>query len=182
METSADEESILAVRQVFGTAIRDARRRKGWTQELLAEQLRMRGPSFTQTMVAKVERGARPTPVEEAALFADVLGVPIEELVAAHNAVPSARELHAALKKTRECSDRVKAAVSEHDTARKVLAEEVCRSADYHQSHHAGVTSRELEQVLRLMHDADKEVGSDLQPIVDKRIQDLKKVISGQRK
>lgn len=51
------------------------------TQEVLADCLSEAGFPFTQTMIAKLERGARPTPVEEAIAIANLLETPLLSLL-----------------------------------------------------------------------------------------------------
>ncbi|MFC4903453.1 helix-turn-helix domain-containing protein [Kocuria oceani] len=79
METEGNtgQEARLA----FGAALREHRTRAGLTQDALASLATRRGAPVTQTMVAKVERGARPTPVEEVLAFARALGVPASALL-----------------------------------------------------------------------------------------------------
>lgn len=64
----------------FGSAVRSFRIASDWTQEDLARMLTAKGVKATQTMVAKIERGDRPTPVSEAAVIAGIFGIPIQSL------------------------------------------------------------------------------------------------------
>jgi transcriptional regulator with XRE-family HTH domain len=61
----------------FGEVVRQWRLRREWTQEDVAESLRREGFEMHQTTVAKIERGARPLRVAEAAALADVFEMPI---------------------------------------------------------------------------------------------------------
>lgn len=61
----------------FGEAVRTWRLDRKWSQEDLAERLRHQGFEMHQTTVAKIERGARPLRVAEAAAIADVFDMPI---------------------------------------------------------------------------------------------------------
>lgn len=60
----------------FGEKVRQWRQARSWSQEDLAEKLRQHGFDMHQTTVAKLERGARPLRVAEAAAIAVIFGVP----------------------------------------------------------------------------------------------------------
>lgn len=177
METCVSEGATPGMRQIFGNAVRDARQRKGWTQLALAEQLKRRGTPFTQTMVAKVERGARPTPVEEAALFADVLEVPVGELFVLGGPTAATKDLRVALHETRVWVSRLEVTADEYNEARKTLAEEVRRCASYVQSRRERLSSMEALEVLKLLNEAHGLVDVNLRPMVEKNIRDIKKVV-----
>lgn len=177
METCANEGAPPGMRQIFGNAVRDARQRKGWTQLALAEQLKRRGTSFTQTMVAKVERGARPTPVEEAALFADVLEVPIGELFVSGGPTAATNDLRAALHETRVWASRLEATAEEYNEAREALAEEVRRCASYVQLRKERSSSREALEILKLLNEAHGLVDVDLRPMVERSIRGFKGIV-----
>ncbi|MFP3600116.1 helix-turn-helix domain-containing protein, partial [Chryseobacterium sp. SIMBA_029] len=66
-----------AVRIRFGAAVRATRGSRGLTQEALAGRVSDFGINMTQTMIAKLERGDRPTPISEAAVIARILDVPL---------------------------------------------------------------------------------------------------------
>jgi len=61
----------------FGEVVRQWRLERNWSQEDVAERLRHQGFEMHQTTVAKIERGARPLRVAEAAALADVFEMPI---------------------------------------------------------------------------------------------------------
>ncbi|OBB31055.1 hypothetical protein A5792_16840 [Mycolicibacterium peregrinum] len=61
----------------FGEVVRRWRLDRNWSQEDVAERLRHQGFEMHQTTVAKIERGARPLRVAEAAALADVFEMPI---------------------------------------------------------------------------------------------------------
>lgn len=61
----------------FGEALRSWRQERGWSQEDVAERLRHQGFEMHQTTVAKIERGARPLRIAEAAALVEVFGLPI---------------------------------------------------------------------------------------------------------
>ncbi|WP_431233553.1 helix-turn-helix domain-containing protein [Mycolicibacterium psychrotolerans] len=61
----------------FGEVIRRWRTDRNWSQEDVAERLRHQGFEMHQTTVAKIERGARPLRVAEAAALAEVFEMPI---------------------------------------------------------------------------------------------------------
>jgi len=68
----------MSVEQQFGRSVRDARARLGWSQTELAKQLQAAGvANFHQTTVARLEKGERPTRLDEAAGIAVVLGISI---------------------------------------------------------------------------------------------------------
>jgi transcriptional regulator with XRE-family HTH domain len=60
----------------FGDLVRQWRRERNWSQEQVASMLRLEGFDMHQTTVAKIERGARPLRVAEAAAIAYIFGVP----------------------------------------------------------------------------------------------------------
>ncbi|MEX5264292.1 helix-turn-helix transcriptional regulator [Kocuria sp. CPCC 205231] len=63
----------------FGARIRDLRKERGYSQEALAQGLSMTGRSFSQSTVAKIENGTRPTSVGELHLLAALLDVEITD-------------------------------------------------------------------------------------------------------
>jgi transcriptional regulator with XRE-family HTH domain len=60
----------------FGEKVRQWRRERNWSQEDVADKLRMQGFDMHQTTVAKIERGTRPLRVAEAAAIAAIFRVP----------------------------------------------------------------------------------------------------------
>lgn len=60
----------------FGTKVRQWRQARNWSQEDLADRLRLQGFDMHQTTVAKIERGTRPLRVAEAAAIANIFRVP----------------------------------------------------------------------------------------------------------
>ena len=60
----------------FGDNVRQWRRERNWSQEDVADKLRLQGFDMHQTTVAKIERGTRPLPVAEAAAIATIFRVP----------------------------------------------------------------------------------------------------------
>jgi|GEM_PF-2991380 transcriptional regulator with XRE-family HTH domain len=65
--------------QIFGRRVEEARKRRGWTQEQLAAELRRLGSKGSRSTVAKIEgRGQRATyaKIEDLFAFAAALGVP----------------------------------------------------------------------------------------------------------
>lgn len=60
----------------FGEAVRTWRTDRKWSQEDVAERLRYQGFEMHQTTVAKIERGARPLRVAEAAALAEIFEMP----------------------------------------------------------------------------------------------------------
>jgi len=61
----------------FGEMVRGWRLDRNWTQEDVAERLRHQGFEMHQTTVAKIERGARPLRLAEAAALATVFEMPV---------------------------------------------------------------------------------------------------------
>lgn len=61
----------------FGEVVRRWRLDREWSQEEVSERLRDQGFEMHQTTVAKIERGARPLRVAEAAALADVFEMPV---------------------------------------------------------------------------------------------------------
>lgn len=68
-------------RGTFGGRVRTVRRRLGMTQGDLATALQDVGVLMSQSTIAKLENGIRPTPIDEAAAIAQALGVPIQQLL-----------------------------------------------------------------------------------------------------
>ena len=68
-------------RRTFGESVRKFRLANQWTQDGLARSLTANGINATQTMVAKIERGDRPTSISEAAVLAATFGVPVQALL-----------------------------------------------------------------------------------------------------
>src|SRR6201998_391103 len=65
----------------FGERLRDLRARREWSQTQLAELLTANGCRAYGTTVAKMEANERDLRVEEAAVFADVFGCSIDQLL-----------------------------------------------------------------------------------------------------
>lgn len=61
----------------FGEVVRGWRLDRNWSQEEVAEKLAYEGFEMHQTTVAKIERGARPLRVAEAAALAAVFRMPV---------------------------------------------------------------------------------------------------------
>jgi transcriptional regulator with XRE-family HTH domain len=59
----------------FGEKVRQWRRERNWSQEDVADKLRLQGFDMHQTTVAKIERGTRPLRVAEAAAIATLFRV-----------------------------------------------------------------------------------------------------------
>jgi transcriptional regulator with XRE-family HTH domain len=66
----------------FGKVLKKHRVRRGWTQPQMAEMLADKGVQpMHDTTVAKIEAGTRSVRINEAAGFADVLGIPLDALL-----------------------------------------------------------------------------------------------------
>jgi transcriptional regulator with XRE-family HTH domain len=66
---------------VSGRTVQRFRKAVGMSQTDLAQALTERGASFQQQTVLKVEKGSRPLKLDEAALIADILTVPVFDLL-----------------------------------------------------------------------------------------------------
>ncbi len=71
--------------EVFGSALRKARERRGMTQAELAEEMHYRGFDFQQQTIYKIEAGKRKVTVGEGIALADILAVPLEMMIEADN-------------------------------------------------------------------------------------------------
>lgn len=80
MENKETNVADLA-RRTFGESVRKYRQANGWTQDTLARNVSANGVNATQTMIAKIERGDRPTSIGEAAVIAATFGVPVQALL-----------------------------------------------------------------------------------------------------
>jgi transcriptional regulator with XRE-family HTH domain len=74
--------------QAFGRRVRALRVSAGMTQADLAEKMTHLGVNMRQGMIAKLERGARPTPVGEVTVLANVLDVSPSALLVSEDALP----------------------------------------------------------------------------------------------
>jgi transcriptional regulator with XRE-family HTH domain len=68
-------------RRTFGESVRKYRQANEWTQDTLARNVTANGINATQTMIAKIERGDRPTSISEAAVIAATFNVPVQALL-----------------------------------------------------------------------------------------------------
>lgn len=67
--------------EVLGERVRTLRTARGWSQEELAREMTGAGFAWRQSTAAKTEAADRPLRVNEAAALAEVLGIPVEDLV-----------------------------------------------------------------------------------------------------
>jgi transcriptional regulator with XRE-family HTH domain len=67
--------------ECVGSNVQRFRKAVGMSQTDLAQALTERGASFQQQTVLKVEKGSRPLKLDEAALIADILTVPMFDLL-----------------------------------------------------------------------------------------------------
>jgi transcriptional regulator with XRE-family HTH domain len=65
---------------LIGPQVRKRRIKKGWSQELLATKLQLRGWSISRDSLASLELQRRRVPDCEMLYLARVLGVPLEDL------------------------------------------------------------------------------------------------------
>jgi transcriptional regulator with XRE-family HTH domain len=63
------------IKALFGSAVRDARLKKGWSQEAMADEC-----GLHRTYIGSVERGERNVSIENVALIALALEVDVREL------------------------------------------------------------------------------------------------------
>lgn len=138
-----DREQVLKEASVnFGQRVRELRKAAGLTQTELAERLGQWGRSYHQTTVAKLEKGTRPTTLDELIPLAAALGVSQREFfedptpadLAEHRVRETEQELlsirselghvqarfvhlRGELEKTVELYSRRVAALREYDTA-----------------------------------------------------------------
>ncbi|MEQ4520447.1 helix-turn-helix transcriptional regulator [Pseudarthrobacter sp. B907] len=79
--------------QDFGQRVRSLRAAAGMTQAELADKVSHAGMNMTQGMIAKLERGARPTSVGELAVLGQVFGVSSAQLLEAGQMSPESARL-----------------------------------------------------------------------------------------
>lgn len=77
------KENILAAagERAFGERVLELRNAAGFTQEQLAALLSRTGRSYTQSTIAKIEKGTRPTSVGELYLLASALDTTVSKLL-----------------------------------------------------------------------------------------------------
>ena len=81
------DQSLLVNYERLGTHIRDARKARSITQEMLAEKL-----NVSVSHIGKIERGERYINLERLAEISIILNVPVEDLIA--GCVDCERDLH----------------------------------------------------------------------------------------
>lgn len=79
--------------QAFGLRVRELRLALGMTQAELAERMSSLGYGMSQTMVAKMERGARPTSVGELAVLGSIFSVGPADLLSGETLPPEVARL-----------------------------------------------------------------------------------------
>ena len=94
-------------REAFGARVRELRQDRGWSQTDLVRRLRDHGVWFGQTTATKLERGNRPTPVEEAWALALVFGVAWDDLMPSLPTPLPPRDLQADLDAARRSVERL---------------------------------------------------------------------------
>jgi transcriptional regulator with XRE-family HTH domain len=81
---------VLDPEEVLGRHLRALREKAGLTQQQVADQMRLRGFPMHRSAIAKIEASdpatRRPVRVNEAVALADVLGVPVADLIVDPNA------------------------------------------------------------------------------------------------
>src|SRR5579859_533036 len=69
------------ITECVAARLRDLRLRDGLNQTLLACRMQERGHRWHQSTVAKIETGARPLQLDEAAALAEIFGMPLSSLL-----------------------------------------------------------------------------------------------------
>lgn len=146
MHTSERRRQHESWEQDFGDLVRQWRRERNWSQEQVASMLRLQGFDMHQTTVAKIERGARPLRVAEAAAIAYIFGVPPLAIFQARppeGYEETIKELQQALRQQEESAKRV--GENLESTAKQYAVEiarlsqiayEINRAAADEQKHH----------------------------------------------
>lgn len=114
-----------ASRKLFGQIVKTLRKAHLWSQDDLARRMSDLGYPMHQTTIAKLESGARPTPIEEMMALAMLLDVSPEDLVRPPATQETQRELQRALLALQEINARIKEVnvqISDLQTLRKSLA------------------------------------------------------------
>ncbi len=97
--------------QLFGVGVRNARQSRGWSQEALAAELAKVGINVGgQSGVARIERGERPTRLNEVVAIADFLDIDLNLDLGAYGQAArrsEGEELQAALRDVTEQLTRV---------------------------------------------------------------------------
>lgn len=94
MENNAEVADIGEISErAFGVRVRELRSALGMTQAELAGRMTSLGYGMSQTMVAKLERGARPTSIGELAVLGSIFGVPPADLLSGDTLPPDVARL-----------------------------------------------------------------------------------------
>lgn len=111
----AVENDRPSLEAIAGSRVRELRKARGWSQAALAVRLRKYGPELTQSTIAKLEAGARPTRLDEFGSLAEVLGVPLTYLIAMPDPFgsPDERFLEREIREIEAALDDAKARASE---------------------------------------------------------------------
>lgn len=140
----------------FATRLQGARTRAGLTQADLAQAMSDRlGVTIYATTVTRIEATQRAVKIEEAAVIAEILAVPLESLVSDADAVSRRRHdlersLADARRRARELEDELDAASHSIRLIQRELTE-----LDSAQSHLGDDLSREALEDLRESHLTD---------------------------
>jgi transcriptional regulator with XRE-family HTH domain len=68
-------------RDLFAERLRDLREGRGWSQRDLADELERSGSPMDRAVIARIETGKRGVSLDEAILFAAVLGTSLENMI-----------------------------------------------------------------------------------------------------
>lgn len=133
----ADPHPSVNFNAVVGANVQRFRKAAGLSQSDLAQALTDRGASFQQQTILKVEKGSRPLRLEEAALLADVLHVPVtnllrseddEEMIAAQIALNQAMtEVRRLAARTDELRRELEDTVAQMDEAKDQMVQAQAR-------------------------------------------------------
>ncbi len=100
----------------FGAQVREARKARGWTQETLARRLREEGGiDLSKTAIVRLEKGERPTRLNEVVALARVLEIPLGY---AERPLRTAREYETAKENLDLAAELVQEAEQEEGEAR----------------------------------------------------------------
>ena len=92
-----------------GSNVQRFRKAAGLSQAELAQALSQRGASFQQQTVLKVEKGSRPLKLDEAVLIADILKMPVFDLLIMRNDASELVEAAIELNKANDALRRLQA-------------------------------------------------------------------------
>jgi transcriptional regulator with XRE-family HTH domain len=141
-----------------GRRVRGLREERGWSQQDLGRRLAPYGFELTQSTVAKLENGARPVRLNEAAALAALFGVNISELIDAEVQAEASSDVEDRLRHLRW----LHAAISDAQTA--LLA---AKGAERRAAAAARAAEEHLDGLRAQLGEIAQPVRSDPPEIVD---------------